>query len=435
MKYLYMIGVMSLLIVTTLTQCDDDNGEAGPPLDKPELDAALVAEGKEIFRFDTFGDEGFWTDVLHIDKAILGDANGGFGSGVSPATALAVGLKVDAEALPASLVTSINNGDVDLDDPATTVALLELNAVVGLKGSFDTDGKLISLGVTCAVCHSTVDDSFSPGIGKRLDGWANRDLNVGAILSLSDNLQPVGDLLDVDVATLKTVLAAWGPGKYDAVLFLDGKAQRPDGTIKPDLIPSAYGMQGIELTTYTGWGSLSYWNNMVAVNEMHGIGNFSDPRINDAAKYPVATENGLYNVTVSNDLVTSKLPALKEYQLSLDPPVPPAGSYDQASADLGEALFTGKANCASCHKAPIFADNVLHTPEEMGIDNYEASRSPTGKYRTTPLRGVYARAKGGFYHDGRYATLKDVVNHYNDDFQLDLTSTEIDNLVEYLKSI
>ena len=426
---------MSLLIVTTLTQCDDDNGETGPPLDKPELDAALVAEGKEIFRFDTFGDEGFWTDVLHIDKAILGDANGGFGSGVSPATALAVGLKVDAEALPASLVTSINNGDVDLDDPATTVALLELNAVVGLKGSFDTDGKLISLGVTCAVCHSTVDDSFSPGIGKRLDGWANRDLNVGAILSLSDNLQPVGDLLDVDVATLKTVLAAWGPGKYDAVLFLDGKAQRPDGTIKPDLIPSAYGMQGIELTTYTGWGSLSYWNNMVAVNEMHGIGNFSDPRINDAAKYPVATENGLYNVTVSNDLVTSKLPALKEYQLSLDPPVPPAGSYDQASADLGEALFTGKANCASCHKAPIFADNVLHTPEEMGIDNYEASRSPTGKYRTTPLRGVYARAKGGFYHDGRYATLKDVVNHYNDDFQLDLTSTEIDNLVEYLKSI
>jgi hypothetical protein len=429
-----MIAVMSLLIVTTLTQCDDDD-ESSPPLDKPELDPALVAEGEEIFRFDTFGDEAFWTDVLHIDKAILGDANGGFGSGVSPATALGVGLKVDAEALPPSLVTSINNGEVDLNDPATTVALLELNAVVGLKGSFDTDGKLISLGVTCAVCHSTVDDSFSPGIGKRLDGWANRDLNVGAILSLSDNLQPVGDLLDVDVATLKTVLAAWGPGKYDAVLFLDGKAQRPDGTIKPDLIPSAYGMQGIELTTYTGWGSLSYWNNMVAVNEMHGIGNFSDPRINDAGKYPVATENGLYNVTVTNDLVTSKLPALREYQLSLDPPVPPAGSYDQASADLGKALFTGKANCASCHKAPIFADNVLHTPEEIGIDNYEASRSPTGKYRTTPLRGLYARAKGGFYHDGRYATLKDVVNHYNDHFQLGLTSTEIDNLAEYLKSI
>ncbi|HMG90232.1 MAG TPA: hypothetical protein VK589_09230 [Chryseolinea sp.] len=434
MKYLYMIGVMSLLIMTTLTQCDDDD-ESNPPLDKPELDPTLVAEGKEIFRFYTFGDEGFWADVLHIDKAILGSANGGFGSGVSPATALAVGLKVDAEALPASLVTSINNGDVDLNDPATTVALLELNAVVGLKGSFNTDGKLISLGVTCAVCHSTVDDSFSPGIGKRLDGWANRDLNVGAILSLSDNLQPVGDLLDVDVATLKTVLAAWGPGKYDAVLFLDGQAQRPDGTIKPDLIPSAYGMQGIELTTYTGWGSLSYWNNMVAVNEMHGTGNFSDPRINDAAKYPVATENGLYNVTVSNDLVTSKLPALREYQLSLDPPVPPAGSYDQASADLGEALFTGKANCANCHKAPIFADNVLHTPEEMGIDDYEASRSPTGKYRTTPLRGLYARTKGGFYHDGRYATLNDVVNHYNDDFQLGLTSTERDNLVEYLKSL
>lgn len=426
---------MSLLVVTTLTQCDDDDGGGGPPLDQPELDPTLVAEGKDIFRFDTFGDEAFWTDVLHIDKAILGNANGGYGAGVSPATALSVGLKVDAEALPASVVTSINNGEVDLDDPATTVALLKLNAVVGLKGSFDADSNLTSVGVTCAVCHSTVDDSFSPGIGKRLDGWANRDLNVGAILSLSDNLQPVGDLLNVDVPTLKTVLAAWGPGKYDAVLFLDGKAQRPDGTIKPDLIPSAYGMQGIELTTYTGWGDISYWNNMVAVNEMHGIGNFSDPRINDAAKYPVAAENGLYNVVVSNDLVTPKLPALREYQLSLDPPAPPAGSYDQASADLGEALFTGKANCASCHKAPIYADNVLHSPEEMGIDNYEASRSPTGKYRTTPLRGVWARAKGGFYHDGRYATLKDVVEHYNDDFQLDLTSTEIDNLVEYLKSI
>ena len=428
-----MICVMSLLIVTTLSRCDDDDD--GPPLDKPDLDPALVETGKDIFRFDTFGDEGFWTGVLHMDKAILGDANGGYGPGVSPATALSVGLKVDAEALPASLVTSISAGDVDLEDPATTVALLKLNAVVGLKGSFDADGKLNGLGITCALCHSTVDDSFQPGIGKRLDGWANRDLNVGAIVSLTDNAQPIADLLNVDEATLRAVLAAWGPGKYDAVLFLDGKALRPDGTIKPDLIPSAYGMQGIELTTYTGWGDISYWNNMVAVNEMHGTGNFSDPRINDAAKYPVATENGLYNVTVSNDLVTSKLPALKEYQLSLDPPVPPASSYDQTAADLGEKLFTGKANCAACHKSPIFADNVLHTPEEMGIDDYEASRSPTGKYRTTPLRGLYARAKGGFYHDGRYATLDDVVSHYDDHFQLGLTSTEIDNLVEYLKSL
>ena len=425
---------MSLLVMTTLTQCDEED-ETGAALDKPVLDTALVADGKEIFRFDTFGDEVFWTDLLHIDKAILGDANGGFGSGVSPTTALAVGLKVDAEALPASLVTDIGAGQVDLNDPATTVALLKLDAVVGLKGSFDVSGKLISLGVTCAVCHSTVDDSFAPGIGKRLDGWANRDLNVGAILSLTDNAQPVADLLKVDEATLRTVLAVWGPGKYDAVLFLDGKAQRPDGTIKPDLIPSAYGMQGIELTTYTGWGDISYWNNMLAVNEIHDTGNFSDPRLNDAAKYPIATENGLYNITVSNDLVTAKLPALREYQLSLDPPVPPVSSYDKASADLGKALFTGKANCASCHKAPIFADNVLHTPEEMGIDNFEASRSPTGKYRTTPLRGLFARAKGGFYHDGRFATLNDVVNHYNDHFGLDLTPTEKDNLVEYLKSI
>ena len=211
MKYLIMIGVMSLLIVTTLTQCDDDDDDDGPPLDKPVLDPALVAEGKEIFRFDAFGDEIFWTDVLHIDKAILGEANGGFGPGVSPATALAVGLKVDAEALPPSLVASINAGQVDLNDPATTVALLQLNAVVGLKGSFDTDGKLNALGITCAVCHSTVDDSFRPGIGKRLDGWANRDLNVGAIIALTDNAQPIADLLHVDETTLRTVLAAWGP--------------------------------------------------------------------------------------------------------------------------------------------------------------------------------------------------------------------------------
>lgn len=421
-------------MMATLTQCEKED-VPGAELDKPVLDPALVAEGKEIFRFDTFGDEGFWTGLLHIDKAILGDSNGGFGSGVSPTTALGVGLKVDAEALPASLVTDISAGQVDLDDPATTVALLKLNAVVGLKGSFDVNGELISLGVTCAICHSTVDDSFAPGIGKRLDGWPNRDLNTGAIVSLTDNAKPVADLLKVDEATLRTVLAAWGPGKYDAVLFLDGKATRPNGTIAPDLIPAAYGMQGIELTTYTGWGSLTYWNNMVAVNEMHGTGNFSDPRINDAAKYPIATENGLYNITVSNDLVTSKLPALREYQLSLNPPVPPVSSYDQASADLGEILFTGKANCASCHKAPIFADNVLHTPEEMGIDDFEASRSPTGKYRTTPLRGLFARTKGGFFHDGRFATLNDVVNHYNDHFQLDLTPTEIGNLVEYLKSI
>jgi cytochrome c5 len=434
MKPLKMIGVLSLLLMTILTQCDNKD-EPGAPLDKPVLDPALVADGKDIFRFDTFGDEVFWTDLLHIDKAILGEAIGGFGSGVSPTTALAVGLKVDAEVLPASLVADISAGEVDLNDPATTVALLKLDAVVGLKGSFDVSGKLISLGVTCAVCHSTVDDSFAPGIGKRLDGWANRDLNVGAIISLTDNAKPVADLLKVDEATLRAVLAAWGPGKYDAVLFLDGKAKRPDGTIKPDLIPSAYGMQGIELTTYTGWGDLSYWNNMVAVNEMHGTGNFSDPRINDASKYPIATENGFYNVTVSNDLVTSKLPALREYQLSLDPPAAPASSYDKASADLGKILFTGKANCASCHKAPIFADNVLHTPEEMGIDDFEASRSPTGKYRTTLLRGLFARTKGGFYHDGRFATLNDVVNHYNDHLQLGLTSTEKDNLVEYLKSI
>ena len=233
-----------------------------------------IEAGKQIFRFDAFGDEDFWSGLLHIDKAILGSENGGFGPGVSPEKALEVGLKVDSEALPPDVVAGINSGDIKLDNPATTIALLKLNAVVGVKGNFDQNGALVSIGITCASCHSTVDNSFSPGIGKRLDGWPNRDLNVGAIISLTDNAQPIADLLHVDEPTLRQVLGLWGPGKYPAILFMDGQAFRPDGKIAANLIPAAFGLKGVDLTTYTGWGDISYWNAFVANLEMHGKGTF-----------------------------------------------------------------------------------------------------------------------------------------------------------------
>src|SRR4051812_7702065 len=291
MRYKNQILVtMSLIVVVALAQCRKNN-------DKPkEDDPALVADGKNIFRFDSFGDEDFWSGLLHIDKAIAGSNNGGFGSGVSPATALAVGLKVDADALPQSVVMGISNGSINLNDPATTIALLKLNAVLGVKGNFDAAGNFKSIGITCAVCHSTVDNSFAPGIGKRLDGWPNRDLNVGTIISLTDNAQPIANMLHVDEPTLRQVLSMWGPGKFPAVLFMDGKAFRPDGKIAANLIPAAFGLKDVCLTTYTGWGDISYWNAFVANLEMHGKGNFSDSRLNDPAKYPIAVENQFYHV-------------------------------------------------------------------------------------------------------------------------------------------
>jgi len=397
---------------------------------------ALVDDGKKIFRFDDFGDDDFWSGLLHLDKAVAGAANTGFGSGVSPATALSVGLKVDAEALPADLVNAIKAGKVDLNNPATTLALLKLNAVVGLKGTFDTtSGSLKSLGITCALCHSTVDNSFATGIGKRLDGWPNRDLNVGAIISLTDNALPVANLLNVDEPTLRTVLAAWGPGKFSAILFMDGKALRPDGTVATNLIPAAFGLDGIDLVTYTGWGDISYWNAFVGTLLMHGKGSLFDPRLNDPKKYPIAVENNFWNVHNSPDLLTPKLPALKEYQHSIPAPKPPAGSFDPIAASRGREIFMTRAKCATCHPAPLFADNILHTAEELGIDNFEAMRSPTGKYRTTPLGGLFTRSKGGYYHDGRFATLADVINHYNTYMNLDLNLSEIQDLAEYLKSL
>jgi len=436
-KSLLVIGALAALI--TLIQCTKalDAEPAGPlAADNGlrEKKKSLEEEGKQIFRFDTFGDEHFWSGTLHIDKAIAGAAHGGFGPGVSPRTALAVGLKVDAGALPPEVVAGIQSGAISLDDPATTIALLQLDAVVGVKGTF-INGGLTSVGITCASCHSTVDNSFAPGIGRRLDGWPNRDLNVGAIISLTDNAQAIAGQLHVDEPTLRAVLAAWGPGKYNAVLNMDGKALRPDGQVAANLIPAAFGLKDIGLTTYTGWGDISYWNAYVGTLQMRGRGSFSDPRLNDPVKYPIAVENGFFHVTSNPDLLTSKLPALKAYQHSIAAPRPPAGSYAPDAAGRGRALFMNKAKCASCHKLPLLADNVLHSPAEIGIDDFEAKRSPTEKYRTTPLGGLFARAKGGFYHDGRFATYRDVVDHYDDHFRLRLTAAEKADLVEYLKSL
>jgi len=427
-----VVGVM-LLAVIGFTQCKKDNNNNNP--DHP--DPPLVSEGKNIFRFDSFGDEDFWSNLLHIDKAIAGAANGGFGGGVSPKTALAVGLKVDAAVLPANVVAGIQSGAVNLNDPATTLALLKLNSVVGVKGTFNENGSLKSIGITCAVCHSTVDNSFAPGIGKRLDGWPNRDLNVGTIISLTDNAQPIANMLHVDEATLRSVLGMWGPGKFGAILFMDGKALRPDGGAAANLIPAAFGLKDVALTTYTGWGDISYWNAFVGNLEMHGKGNFSDPRLNDATKYPIAVENSFFNVMNTPDLITSKLPALKAYQHSIDAPKPPAGSFDVAAAGRGKGLFMNKAQCASCHSPKLYKNTatILHTPEEIGIDDFDAKRSPTGKYRTTPLEGLFTRAKGGFYHDGRFATIPDVIDHYNSRKNLNLTAAERQDLAEYLKSL
>lgn len=397
----------------------------------------MVEAGREIFRQDTFGDETFWGDVLQLHKAIAGAQLGGVGPGVSPKTALAVGLKVDSDALPNSVVKGLRNGNINLDDPATTLALLKLNAVVGVKGVFGQDGSLRSMGISCAICHSTVDDSLAPGVGRRLDGWANRDLNVGAIVGLAPNLKPVADLLGVDEATVRAVLQSWGPGKFDAELFLDGKAFRPDGKSAATLIPPAFGLAGVNLHTWTGWGSVTHWNAFVANLEMHGQGTFYDPRLNDPVKFPIAAKNGFGNVRATPDMITSKLAPLHLYQLAIPAPSAPEGSFDKAAATRGQAVFNGKAQCATCHVPPIFTEPGwnMHPASEIGIDDFQAKRSPDEAYRTSPLKGLWTHQKGGFYHDGRFASLRDVVNHYNEFFKLSLTEQEKTDLVEYLKSL
>jgi hypothetical protein len=397
----------------------------------------MIVEGRQTFRFDTFGDEAFWGDALQLHQAIAGEGLGGVGPGVSPNTALAVGLKVDVDALPEKLQNDLKEGRVDLDDPATTLALLQLNAVVGVTGFFNDQGDLKSMGIQCAFCHSTVDDSFAPGIGHRLDGYANRDLNVGAIIALAPNLKPITELLNTDEATVREVLNSWGPGKSDAELFMDGKAFRPDGESAATLIPPAFGLAGMNLSTWTGWGSVTYWNAFVANLEMHGQGVFYDPRLNDPTQFPIAAKAGFGNVRNDPDLITPKLAALHFYQLAIPAPKPPEGSFDPEAAARGQIVFEGKANCDTCHVPPLFTEPGwnMHTPAEIGIDSFQADRSPDRRYRTAPLNGLWAHQKGGFYHDGRFATLREVVGHYNSFFALGLTEEESSDLIEYLKSL
>ena len=420
-----------------LVDSDPEREQAGVDRRISENAGRMVDEGRLIFRNDTFGDEAFWGDTLKLHRAIAGAKFGGLGPGVSPKTALAVGLKVDMDALPQPLVQQIKQGRVNLDDPAVTLALLKLNAVLGVQGQFNQDGSMRSIGITCALCHSTVDNAFAPGIGHRLDGWANRDLNVGAIVSLAPDLSAVKNLLGVDEATVKQVLASWGPGRFDAELFLDGKAFRPDGKTAATLIPPAFGLAGVNLHTYTGWGGVSHWNAFVANLEMHGKGTFYDPRLDDAAKFPIAARNGFGNVRNDPDLISAKLPALQFYQLAIPAPKPPPGSFEPTAAARGEALFKGKASCAQCHVPPTFTEPGwnMHTPAEIGIDDFQTRRSPDERYRTTPLRGLWSHQSGGFYHDGRFGTLIEVINHYNNFKRLNLSESEKRDLVEFLKSL
>src|SRR5687767_3400349 len=315
--------------------------------DDLRVDAAAIRtlhEGRDIFRSSTFGSEDFWGGQLQLHKAIAGGANGGIGSGLSPRAALSLGLKVDVSSLPFSVRRALKSGALNLNDPKNTVALLKLGAVIGLTGFFDDNRRLKSVGIQCALCHATVDDSFAPGIGRQLDGWANRDLNIGAIVALAPRLEPIAQLLGVDVGTVRTVLNSWGPGKFDAELLLDGKAFRPDGKSAATLIPPAFGLAGVNLHTWTGWGSVSHWNALVANLEMHGKGTFFDPRLNDAAKFPIAAQAGFGDVRNKPDLVTPKLAPLHLYQLSLAAPRAPTGSFDAASARRGKSVFEGKAD-------------------------------------------------------------------------------------------
>jgi mono/diheme cytochrome c family protein len=392
-------------IVLLSAACGSDHGADAP---HAPPDPALVAEGKQIFRYETFGDEAHWTDVLRLHETIT--------AAVDPATALAVGLKVDAEALPARLARDIKEGKVDLKSPATTIALIKLNAVVGVMGKVDTVNgvdRLARVGVTCALCHSTVDNAFAPGIGKRLDGWPNRDLDAGAIIALSPSLD----------AAKKAVYNSWGKGKYDPRFNLDGK----NG---PHVLPPAYGLAGIGRITSTGDGDdVSYWNRYVAVTQMGGLGSFSDPRIG-------------VNVTNGNvDLVSPKLPALRAYQLSLLAPPAPAGSFDPLAANRGKLVFNSKGQCITCHNGSAFTDanlrlhpvsEVVSEPEPAGMPSY-AGRSATKQYRTAPLRGIWQHPP--YFHNGTAATLEDVVNTYNRRKALGLTKAEIADLTEYLKSL
>jgi mono/diheme cytochrome c family protein len=397
--------VLALGLVATLTVCDEEDNPLGPEFDRT-VDPLLVTQGRDVFRFDTFGDEVFWTDTLRMHQVIS--------SSVSPTTALQVGLKVDVDVLPQSLRDDIRAGRVDLNSPATTVALLKLRAVVGVIGTVQTVAgrdTLTRVGITCALCHSTVNNSLAPGIGARLDGWPNRDLNVGAIIALSPAL----------TAAQKAVYNSWGKGKYDPRYSLDGKNF-------PVVLPAAFGLRKVKNEIYTADDTLSYWNQYVAVTQMHGQGSFSDSRLG-------------INLVRSTDMVSPKLPALRDYQHSLETPAPAAGSFDATAAERGKAVFEGPGTCSTCHfPERAFTDNNsgrLHDPAETGMEATYAARSVTKKYRTTPLRGLWRppQLQGPYFHDGSAATLAAVVDHYVRVKSLTLTAQQKTDLVEYLKSL
>jgi mono/diheme cytochrome c family protein len=399
--------LFALCIVVVVSGCVAKTPPSETSADSPtgsetvtdDLSPQNLATGQQIFRFDTFGDEQFWTDTARMHEVVQ--------KSVSPTTALSVGLKVDADAIPPDVAAAIKAGKVDLNDPATTVTLLKLNAVVGLKGTVATvNGKdtLTRLGVTCALCHSTVNNSFSKGIGRRMDGWPNRDLNVGAIIALSPAITPAQ----------KAVYSSWGPGKYDPRYNFDGKST-------PLVLPPAYGLAPIRNETYTAEGPISYWNAYVAVTQMHGHGNFSDPRLG-------------INIRQTPDMVVAKLPALRAYQHSIAAPAPPAGSFDGAAAARGLVVFN--RSCATCHVGGSGTDNnsgVLHAPAETGMDGAYALRTANKAYRTTPLRALWQHPP--YFHDGSAATLADVVTHYNNFRRLNLSAGQQQDLVQYLKSL
>jgi hypothetical protein len=425
-----VIGALSPLAALAATRLQAQ-GPPAPAWDQHVAESAArqLELGRTTFRHDTFGSEAFWGGELRLHEAL---------AKVSPADALALGLKVDSAALPQRLAQDLRKGRVDLEDPAATLALLASQAVVGVTGFFDDGGALTSVGIQCALCHSAVDDSLSPGIGERLDGWANRDLDIGGIVALAPDLTPFSELLGVSADAVRDVLRGWGRGKFDAQLVLDGKTSGPNGSAAT-LIPPAFGLAGINLHTWTGWGSVTHWNAFVAVIEMRGKGTFIDARLDDAVRFPVAAAAGFGRIVVdpADDRVTPVLGALHAYQLALPPPAPPPNSFDPVAAQRGAALFLDRARCATCHVPPLFSEPGwnLHAPAEIGIDAFQAERSPDRRYRTAPLRGLWTHQQGGFYHDGRFATLADVIEHYDVFFALGLAPAERADLAQYLLSL
>ena len=411
-----LIALATLVLLLSLTYVVS----GGAAITHPDQPPAAVDDGRRptwhhgqaIFRFDTFGDEQLWTDFLRMHEVI---------AALDPTTVLAVGLKLDVDALPPEVIAALRAGEVDLTDPAVTIELLRLNAVVGVKGTVSDTGHLTAVGTTCALCHSSVDDSLAPGIGKRLDGWANVALNVGAIVALS----PV-----VDEAT-KEEFRAWGPGKYDPRHHaFDGANLIPLNTPSiPVVIPPIYGLRGVGFETFTADGPISYWNSYVGVGQMGGQGHFSDPRL------------GIH-IAQDPDLVTPKLPALLKYQLSLRTPKAAKGSFERQAANRGKRLFRNEARCSTCHQGPTLTDvlsgptrevPLLHHPADVGMEPLYAARSATGQYRTTPLRALWQHAP--YFHDGSAPDLLAVVNHYDHQFALNLTAAQKSDLIEYLKSL